>query len=164
MNKKASLNKMTTDRLLEESISNYSASLPFPYDRLLKIPLWKKLWNEKRLEKIINTLINDLEPYMPLLKESYQSEANAKESEAVTKVKELINNALKLIDEKRLLFDRPFLTYFMSQGYMDVAEEFIQRVNSEDPELKNEEVFQALRNIWIMNSLQLLWEQKITLT
>ncbi|GAA0352075.1 hypothetical protein GCM10008932_01330 [Alkalibacterium iburiense] len=164
MNEKTSLNKMTTDRLLEESISIYSDSLPFPYDRLVKVPLWKKMWNEKRLEKIINSLINDLEPYMPLLKESYQSEVNAKESEAVTKVKELIYNALKLIDEKQLLFDRPFLTYFMSQGYMDVAEAFIQRVNSEDPELKNEEVFQALRNIWIMNSLQLLWDQKITLT
>lgn len=114
MNEKTSLNKMTTDRLLEESISTYSDSLPFPYDRLVKVPLWKKMWNEKRLEKIINSLVKDLEPYMPLLKESYQSEANEKESEAVTKVKELINNALKLIDEKRLLFDRPFLTYLRS--------------------------------------------------
>ncbi len=47
MNEKASLNKITTDRLLEESLSTYSDTLPFPYDRLAKVPLWKKTGMKK---------------------------------------------------------------------------------------------------------------------
>ncbi|WP_161879090.1 hypothetical protein [Alkalibacterium sp. MB6] len=155
--RKSTLHKIPSERLLKESIGAYSEANQFPYDRLKKVPLWKKLLNEKRLEKLINKLMNELEPYLPELKESSQSSIN-------NKVKTILVEALEQIDNKRLLFDRPFLTYFLSQGYMDAAEAFIKRANEEESLLSNEEVFQALRNIWIMNSLQLLWRYPLTLT
>lgn len=163
MMKHTGLHNLEADRLLSDSLEGFAEASLFPADQLTKVPLWKKLWNEKRLEKLLTDLIDDLDPHMSELA-GYAEDMDDKHSDTVSRVKQLVTETLKEIDEKRLLFDRPFLTYFMSQGYMDVAEHFIERAKKEDPNLKNEEIFQALRNVWIMNSLQLLWDQPLTLT
>ncbi|GAA0479722.1 hypothetical protein IRB23M11_17970 [Alkalibacterium sp. m-11] len=163
MMKHTELHSLEADRLLSDSLEGFAEAALFPADKLTKVPYWKKLWNEKRLEKLLRDLMDDLEPHMSELA-GYAEDMDDKHSDTVSRVKQLVTKTLKEIDEKRLLFDRPFLTYFMSQGYMDVAEHFIERAKKEDPNLKNEEIFQALRNVWIMNSLQLLWDQPLTLT
>jgi hypothetical protein len=163
MMKHTELHSLEADRLLRDSLEGFTEASLFPADQLTKIPLWKKIWNEKRLEKLLTDLMDDLDPYMSELA-NYAEEMDDKHSNSISRVKQLVTETLEEIDEKRLLFDRPFLTYFMSHGYMDVAEHFIERAKKEDPNLKNEEIFQALRNVWIMNSLQLLWDQPLTLT
>lgn len=163
MMKHTELHSLEADRLSYDSLEGFAEASLFPADQLTKIPLWKKLWNEKRLEKLLTDLMDDLEPHMSELA-GYAEDMDYKDSDTVSRVKQLVTETLKEIDEKCILFDRPFLIYFMSQGYMDLAEHFIERAKKEDPNLKNEEIFQALRNVWIMNSLQLLWDQPLSLT
>lgn len=47
---------------------------------------------------------------------------------------------------------------------MESAEDFLDEVKLEDSDLKPEEVFQAIRNVWIMNSLQLFWGIPLRMT
>ncbi|MER2064666.1 MAG: hypothetical protein ABS873_08435, partial [Alkalibacterium sp.] len=71
---------------------------------------------------------------------------------------------METVDTKKLLFEQPFLTHFVDRGFMDVAERFIFNARKEDAVLTNNEVFQALRNVFIMNSLQLCWNRPLELT
>lgn len=151
------------NQLLEESIAVFNKDNEWPSDKLKKVPLWKKLLNEKKLKTLINNLLDELDPYMPELREQLEDLPDAS-SPALLEVKEIILRFLKEADKKKLIFDQPFLTFFVSQGYMDVAEEFLLRAKTEDDQLDNTEIFQAMRNIWIMNSLQLYWGIPLKLT
>ncbi|SFC45769.1 hypothetical protein SAMN04488102_10756 [Alkalibacterium subtropicum] len=151
------------DELMALSVEEYNKERPFPADRMKKIPLWKKLWNERRLKKLINKLLDDIGPYVPEIRE-HMDEPGEIPASVMDEVKALLIDAMKTIDEKKLLFERPFLAHFIEQGYLDVAETFIFRTRNEDSRLDNAEVFQALRNVWIMNSLQLCWEIPLALT
>lgn len=156
--KRFRLKEIPVEKLIEISLANYSSSSSFPLEKLKKVPLWRKIWNEKRLEKLFNKVIKELDPYLPELNQ------NSSSPTAINNVKQILVRALKEMDAKKLLFDQPFLSYFIRQGYMDVAEAFIQRAKKEDSNLTNEEMFQALRNVWIMNSLQLCWTLPLHLT
>ena len=50
------------DELMAEAIDAYKEPGPFPTHRLERIPFWKKLWNERRLKKLIDQLLTDIEP------------------------------------------------------------------------------------------------------
>jgi len=47
---------------------------------------------------------------------------------------------------------------------MESAEDFLDEVKLEDSDLKPLEIFQAMRNVWIMNSLQLFWGIPLRMT
>jgi len=151
------------DELMAEAIDAYKEPGPFPTHRLERIPFWKKLWNERRLKKLLDQLLTDIEPYLPEIRR-HMDDPSLISASTKAKVRTLVTKALQTVDEKQLLFARPFLTHFIDQGYMDAAETFVFKAKQEDPDLTNEEVFQALRNVWIMNSLQLCFGQPLTLT
>lgn len=41
------------------------------------------------------------------------------------------------------------------KGFIRTTREFVENLKTFDPDLKIENVYQALRNVWIMNSLQI---------
>jgi hypothetical protein len=41
------------------------------------------------------------------------------------------------------------------KGFIRTTREFVENLKAFDPDLKIENVYQALRNVWIMNSLQI---------
>jgi len=153
------------EKLMKSALFNYKKEKDFPYDRMKKTSFLRKLWNERRLKKLLTRLTDELEPYIPELK-AYSESSDEEELPAATAlaVKSLLIRLFKQVDNRKLLFDQPFLTYFIDQGYMDAAEAFMLRARQEDPDLSNEEVFQALRNVWIMNSLQICWDTPLELT
>lgn len=156
-------NTIPIDELMASAVGEYTKERPFPADRFKTVPLWKKLWNERRLKKLINKLLDDIEPYLPEIKEHRDAPSELSAS-TLNALKVLVTGTMHAIDAEYLLFERPFLTHFIDQGYLDVAEAFIFKASKEDGQLSHEEVFQALRNVWIMNSLQLCWNLPLELT
>lgn len=57
-----------------------------------------------------------------------------------------------------------YLNSVFNQGFIDSTRHFIERVKEFDPALKIEDVYQALRNVWIMNSLQIYFSKEIEYT
>lgn len=59
---------------------------------------------------------------------------------------------------------RSRLDYFLSLGYGEATDTFIQQVHTFDDSLNVYAIFQAIRNVWIMNSIQILYGVKVELT
>lgn len=151
------------DTLQNRITHAFHSAGPFPSDKMKKVPFVKKLWNEHRLKRLLNKALKELDPLLPIIEEHIESGSETLSPE-LEEVKVLMVRLLHKLDKQKLLFDEPFLTFFIEKGYMTVAEEFVQRVRKEDGQLSNEEIFQALRNVWIMNSLQIFWEIPLKLS
>ena len=148
------------DKLLHTALENFCKQSTFKWKRLQRVNYFKKIMNERRLMLKIKMLIDEIQPYIAQL-ESEELHGN---SPAIVHIKQSVIHFMKKVDDERLLFDYPFLNYFIEQGYLEVAESFIVKAKKDDPDLSHEEIFQALRNVWIMNSLQLFWGIPLSLT
>ncbi len=149
--------------LLNRAINECKSSNKFQLNNLRKVSFINKLWNERKINKLTEGLINDLEPY----KAEFQKEQSADvflSSPMKEEIKSIVTDFMFEADKRKLLFDRPFLKFFIENGYLDVAEEFIRAAKKETPLLKDEEIFQAMRNVWIMNSLQIFWGLPLKMT
>lgn len=154
---------ISVDKLLSLAIEGFNREVTFPSDTLKTIPFWRKVLNERRLKKLINRLFEDLEPHLPELK-ARADDLTDTSSPAILEAKEILLKFMQEIDDQKLIFDQPFLSFFVDQGYMDVAEAFLLKAKEDDDQLTNPEIFQAMRNIWIMNSLQLYWGVPLKMT
>jgi hypothetical protein len=56
------------------------------------------------------------------------------------------------------------LAIVMHPDFIESTKQFYREAHIFDSRLKNEEIYQALRNVWIMDGLQLLMGQKVALT
>ncbi len=148
--------------LLNHAINEYLDSDTFQH-KIKKVSLIKKIWNEREINKLFEKLINDLEPYRTKIQEGLNNTADLSSSE-IEEVKFIVTEFLIKADKRKLLFDKPFIKFFIEQGYLDAAEKFITTARKEAPQLKDEEIFQALRNVWIMNSLQIYWGLPVEMT
>lgn len=154
------------DKLQRDALTEFLRQPPFPKKNKPSIAMWQKIRNEKKIKKLLTKLMDEMQPLMNEMKARDTLPLSDDPSDLYLKqqVKDLISNTLIEIDDKKLLFDESFLGYFIAQGYLDVAEEFISRARLEDSGLNKDELFQALRNVWIMNSLQLMWDLPLELT
>lgn len=122
-----------------------------------KVIFFEKLRNEREIKKLSERLIQKMEPFRGKDFESLTPSEN-------DELKRTITSYILELDERKLFFDKPFLGFFLDKGYMESAEDFLDEVKLEDSDLKPEEVFQAIRNVWIMNSLQLFWGIPLRMT
>lgn len=120
-------------RLTDRALNSYRQAAPV---QLKRVSFLKKWQNERKMKKMTEQLHANLQ-------------------EKKNQPKELMTAFILEIDSQRLLFERPFLRLFLEKGYLDVAEAFIDRTREQDSALSTEEVYQAMRNVWIMNSLQI---------
>lgn len=151
------------ETLLNRAINEYESSDKFQLNKIRKVSFIKKLWNERKIKKLTEKLINDLEPY----KDEFQTYKNSDaffNSPMKEEIKSIVTDFMLEADKRKLLFDRPFLKFFIEEGYLNVAEEFVEAAKAKEPQLKNEEIFQAMRNVWIMNSLQIFWGLPLKMT
>lgn len=153
--------------LLSDALNAYNAQESFlPPECPPECPpaaLGHHLANEGRIRALRQVLANRLEP----IRAAHPSGLSRRDSLSPaerSEIKTVFTDFLLALDEETLLFDEPFLRFFLDQGYLDAAEVFLERTAREDPELAHAEVFQALRNVWIMNSLQLLWGLPLEVT
>ena len=143
--------------LLDQTLADFGASRESPFLEMRKISYVEKLFNEREIKKHSEKLFKKLEPFKNLKNEQL-SEAD----------KEMITRAFKeyilKLDQKKLFFDKPFLGYFMEMGYLESTNAFIENAKAHDPGLEVSDLFQAIRNVWIMNSLQLFFGLKVAMT
>lgn len=155
--------QIPVQRMLDHSMSDYHAPFGDPLSIFRRISPAERKENEAKLDQ----KMQDLEQEITLLFEDQKlpSADFSKLSETERfHLKRLITRFLLELDGSRLLFDQPFLAFFIREGYLDTAEEFILRGGKEETSLSHEEIFQALRNVWIMNSLQIYWSLPLEVT
>ncbi|MDF2840080.1 MAG: hypothetical protein K0Q99_852, partial [Clostridia bacterium] len=156
-------NSIPIEVLLNGAINEYLSNNESQLKKLKKVSFIKKIRNKRALKGLSEKLMNNLEPYKTELQEKLNSKPDFSSPE-VKMVKSIVTDFILEVDKRKLVFDRPFLNFFLEQGYLEVAQEFITRARKEDSELKYEEIFQAMRNVWIMNSLQIFWGLPLEMT
>ncbi len=142
---------------LDQTLADFGASKESHLLEMRKISYVEKLINEREIKKYSEKLFKRLEPF----KNMQNEQLSESDKEMITKAfKEYI---LKL-DQKKLFFDKPFLGYFMEMGYLESTNAFIENAKAHDPDFEVIDLFQAIRNVWIMNSLQLFFGSKVAMT
>ncbi|SCY42593.1 hypothetical protein [Alkaliphilus peptidifermentans] len=116
-----------------------------------RISLRDKLDNEKKIEVFRKELFKVLKE-MP----KEEGQLNAWSNRITTLINELELNVAG--------YENKTIEFFTSKGYSNITDLFIREVRSFDPELDVHDVFQAIRNVWIMNSLQILFDIEVDLT
>ena len=61
-------------------------------------------------------------------------------------------------------FESGHLEIILSDEFKDVSKDFFYRARAFAPELKPEDIYQGMRNVWIMNGLQLMAEKPVKIT
>ena len=111
----------------------------------------QKLRNERKIEYFRKKLFTTLKqiPVEDVNKEKWRKQviAQIKEMES-----NLSNYGISIID------------FFIDSGYGNITEEFIKEVKEFDSKMDIYDIFQAIRNVWIMNSIQILLDMEVKLT
>jgi hypothetical protein len=66
--------------------------------------------------------------------------------------------------EERLGWPAGYRRLFFADAFFDATASFSREARAFDPEIGTEELMQALRNVWILNSLQMLLDLEVRLT
>lgn len=61
-------------------------------------------------------------------------------------------------------FDKDHLELILSADFKDVSKDFFYKARAFGPELKPEDIYQGMRNVWIMNGLQLMAQVPVKIT
>ena len=76
----------------------------------------------------------------------------------------------KLIDQVKTMesslshYNTSLIDFFIDSGYGEVTNDFVNAVKDFDPKMSILDTFQAIRNVWIMNSIQILYGMEGQLT
>ena len=96
-----------------------------------------------------------------LKKETSKNGFNEKES---LKNYDKYVSVIKTFLKDGINFEKYEIDILFEHGFLKVTSEFFQAARDYDPKLTIEEIFQACRNVWAMNWLQLLFEKPVELT
>jgi hypothetical protein len=116
-----------------------------------KFTLREKFARESRLNHFLNTLISDLE-YPPRL----QSERQAMQERLTVAARIFARSTLDLEDHQ--------LDVIQNHGFIDATVAFSRMARQFDLKISGDEIYQASRNAWTMNLLQLLLGMKVEVT
>ena len=61
-------------------------------------------------------------------------------------------------------FEKEHLNIILSDDFKNVSKDFFNKARAFAPELKPENIYQGLRNVWIMNGIQLMMEVPVKIT
>ncbi len=132
-----------------------------------EIEYYKKLWNDREPETTLYNKIpfhNKLNLYIRLRHKINKlfKDLNVK---AKIEMNDLSNddNLIKLLD-LWLGVNASEFSASIQGSYVLSTEEFVKRVKSSWPEMTDENIFQALRNVWIMNLIQVIAQSPVELT
>jgi hypothetical protein len=89
------------------------------------------------------------------------SDAPLKKDEYSNWSKQVIQT-LRRFGKDTLGYQDELLDIILSKGYFNVTRDFIIEARRFEPEINVYDIFQAIRNVWIMNSIQLFLNQEIS--
>lgn len=143
--------------LLENALEDFAQSSCSPFAKAKKFSIIEKMVNEREARKLIEKSMKKLEPFR-------EKSMDTLSEEDKSQIRILFMDLAEEMDRKKIFFDEPFLSYFMENGYLDSTDLFFSQAKAHDPSLEFTDLFQAVRNVWIMNSLQLLFDLPIRMT
>lgn len=118
--------------------------------KLNKTTLLEKINNEKKVEYLRKSLFKKLKQIPIVLEEeSWKND---------------IMNEIKTFETSISFDNNSLIDYFIDNGYAQVTEDFAKEVKHFDPNMDVMDIFQAIRNVWIMNSIQILYGMEVKLT
>jgi hypothetical protein len=137
---------------VETLVREYTALYDKSSDRITLPPRrvsWlRKVMNERRIDRFLRSFFERLREI-----------SNETSPDVIRKeeVRQEMISMLLTFERKRLLWDNPYIGFFLDKGYIDNTDHFIRDAKAYDEKLDPMDLFQAIRNVWIMNSLQLLF-------
>ncbi len=143
--------------LVENALEDFAKSSCSPFAETKKVSIIEKMFNEREARKIIEKSMKKLEPFR-------EKSMDTLTEEEKSQIRFMFIELAEEMDRKKIFFDEPFLSYFMQNGYLDSTDHFFSEAREHDPSLESADLFQAVRNVWIMNSLQLLFDLPIRMT
>ena len=118
--------------------------------KMNKVSLKDKIKNEKMIEGFRKDLFKKLK-YIP------------SESEEKSWGNDLLNG-IKDFESNLSNYDNSLIDFFIDSGYGQITEDFIKVAKEFDESMDVMDIFQAIRNVWIMNSIQILYGMEVKLT
>lgn len=116
-----------------------------------KISLIDKIMKEKKIESFRKQIFKTLKELPKNQEEEKQWKQNV-----LSKIKDMESSISNTEDS--------ILDFFIDSGYGKVTEKFISEVKMFDPKMGVYDIFQGIRNVWIMNSIQILYNMEVRLT
>lgn len=113
------------------------------------LPEFKKEYSfreQKEIENDVTALFDELSSKI----QKYPLEKSRQEEW----IEDLVGD-LKKYGRDRLRISDAYIDSVFKQGFVRTTREFVDRVKEFDPRMGIENVYQALRNVWIMNALQI---------
>ncbi len=98
--------------------------------------------------------------YYARYKELQESAKNGDRDAAAAKIQHGIKSMLKKVYD----FPDHYTNLVTNDDFFQVSRQFFRQAKAFDEQLSNEEIYQALRNVWIMNGIQHLMNLKVELT
>lgn len=111
----------------------------------------EKRLNERKIDRFIKELSNEIHNI-------------PKEESREKEWSDRILSMILSIEASIIGNESSYIKFFMDKGYALVAEEFFKKVREFDSSMDVLDIFQAIRNVWIMNSIQLFFNKKVELT
>lgn len=143
--------------LIETSLEDFAESSGNPFENLEKVSLFEKLVHEKDAKRILDRFMKKIEPFRNRVTDDMTQEDKEE-------IRFLFLELTEEMDKKKIFFDEPFLGSFIRKGYLESTESFFSKAQEHDSSLNFTDLFQAVRNVWIMNSLQLLFDMDVQMT
>lgn len=135
---------------LEDEICKFKQTyLRLWWETGTNFPKFSKTYTKTEQKKIENELSGFVDEVSVKLKD-YSPEENKQKiwlEDFITGLKKSGKQILKLSDV--------YLDSIFNEDFIDSTRMFVENVKKFDPSLKIENIYQALRNVWIMNSLQI---------
>lgn len=116
-----------------------------------KVSYMDKLKNERQIERFRKELFKILK------------EIPSDKSEEESWIKQVFDH-IRLFESSLSNYGESIINFFIESGYPKITESFIDEVEKFDPEMDVYDIFQAIRNVWIMNSIQILYDMEVRLT
>ncbi|MBI9070803.1 MAG: class 1 isoprenoid biosynthesis enzyme [Melioribacteraceae bacterium] len=129
-----------------KQLGNSKSNFPKPGKRYNLFSKYKK---KRELDKLLNDFTLKISDSSIFDNPSEQSE---------------LFNRLKLFFIQTLEFGQIEAEIFFNDDFNNLVNEFLKKASEFDNTLTSENLFQAIRNVWIMNTIQLLFNKKVELT
>jgi len=122
-----------------------------------KVSFLEKLRNEQKLKKLLKEAEAKL---TPMLHKDPQHLTLEEQKVCKAHLRALATT----IDEQHLLFQGSFLKDFIHQGFLESTQSFFILAKQYEEGFDFMDLFQAVRNVWIMNCLQMMFHLPLTMT
>jgi hypothetical protein len=139
---------MNINRYVEEFTNLWNrSSVSFP-NLGEEIPLPEKIKREEGLEQFSKTMRNEID---------FKNINGSGKKILVQQMKQNMGVFFK----NSFNFEADEISIITDKGFTKVTREFMKMARRFDPEVKMEDIFQASRNMWIVNSLQIMMNEPV---